>query len=56
MIIPDRFRYAKIEERRKMLRRAAIEAGHPLGRDELAATSGNLETLEIADLMVESAV
>lgn len=56
MTIPERFRYAKIEERREMLRRAATEAGHPLGRVELAATAGNLEALEIANLMVESAV
>ena len=56
MTLPERFRYAGVAERRKMLRRAARDVGHPLGADEVTATSGSDEELALAELMVESAV
>lgn len=39
-----------------MLRSAAAAAGHPLGDAECAATGGPADALDLADLMVESAV
>ena len=56
MTLPERFRYAGVAERRELLRRAAVAAGHPLGETELAATDAPADALELAELMVESAV
>ena len=56
MTLPERFRYASIAERRVMLRSAAAAAGHPLGDEEEAATGTPAGALDLADLMVESAV
>ena len=39
-----------------MLRSAAAAAGHPLGDAECAATGGPADALDLADLMVESAI
>ena len=39
-----------------MLRSAAAAAGHPLGDEEEAATGAPAGALDLADLMVESAV
>ncbi len=56
MTLPEGFRYASIAERRVMLRSAAAAAGHPLGDEEEAATGAPAGALDLADLMVESAV
>ena len=56
MTLPERFRYAAVAERRGLLRAAAAAAGHPLGDAECAATGQPAEALDLADLMVESAV
>lgn len=56
MTLPKHFRYAGVAERRRLLRNAAAEAGHPLGQVELAATAGQPEEMELSELMVESAV
>ena len=56
MTLPERFRYAAVVERRELLRSAAAAAGRPLGDAEYAATGASAEALDLADLMVESAV
>ncbi|MCY4374368.1 MAG: hydroxymethylglutaryl-CoA reductase, degradative [Spirochaetaceae bacterium] len=56
MTLPERFRYASVAERRVMLRSAAAAGGHPLGDAEHAATGAPADALDLADLMVESAV
>ena len=56
MTLPERFRYAAVAERRELLRSAAAAAGRPLGDAEYAATGAPAEALDLADLMVESAV
>ena len=56
MNLPERFRYAAVAERRAMLRTAAAAAGQPLGDAEYAATGAPAEALDLADLMIESAV
>ena len=56
MTLPKRFRYASVAERRAMLRTAAAVSGHPVGDIEYAAVGELANALDLADLMVESAV